>query len=53
MPKSMKKRKEKNKNSPYFQIKGIYPKERELMIQGVQKYLELGNYEKIPYTCTS
>ena len=31
MPKSMKKRKEKEryKDSPYFQIKGIHPKERD------------------------
>jgi hypothetical protein len=43
----MKKRKEKEKKekegSSYFQIKGIHPKER-VMIQGVQKYLELGSY---------
>ena len=29
MPKSMKKRKERNKDSPYFQIKGIHTKERD------------------------
>ena len=29
MPKSMKKRKERNKNSPYFRIKGIPHKERD------------------------
>jgi uncharacterized protein YjlB len=31
MPKSMKK--ERNKDSPYFQIKGTYPKRERFMIQ--------------------
>ena len=53
MPKSMKKRKERNKDSPYFQIKGIYPKERESWSKWVQKYLELGTLWKISHTCTS
>jgi hypothetical protein len=33
MPKSMKKRKERNKDSPYFQIKYIHPKRERFMIQ--------------------
>ena len=33
MPKDMKKRKERNKDSPYFQIKGIYSKRERFMIQ--------------------
>ena len=43
MPKSMKKRKERNKDSPYFQIKGHSSKRERVMIKGVQKnILELG-----------
>ena len=37
MPKSMKKRKERNKDSPYFQIKGHSSKRERVMIKGVQK----------------
>ena len=45
MPKDMKKRKERNKDSPYFQNKGIHPKER-YMIQGVPKIFRIGTLFK-------
>ena len=32
-----KKRKERNKDSPYFQIKGIHSKERDSWFKGVPK----------------
>jgi hypothetical protein len=44
--------KERNKDSPYFQIKGIPPKGR-VMIKWVQKYLRIRKIIKIPHTCTS
>ena len=45
MLRSMKKRKRK-KDSPYFQIKYIHPKERFMIQRSTKKYLELGLYEK-------
>jgi hypothetical protein len=44
--------KERNKDSPYFQIKGIPPKGR-VMIKWVQKYLRIRKIIKIPHTCAS
>ena len=38
-----KKKKERNKDSPYFRTKGIHPKESEIHdSKEYQKYLELG-----------
>ena len=56
MPKSMKKRKEKDikKDSPYFQIKRHSFTKREIHdSKEYQKYLELGSYKKFPHACTS
>ena len=40
------KRKERNEDSPYFQIKGIHPKKREIHdSKEYQKYLELESYK--------
>ena len=56
MPKSIKKRKEKkekNKDSLYFRIKGILKKREIHDSKEYKNILELGNYKKIPHTCTS
>ena len=47
------KRKERNKDSPYFQIKGIHPKERDSSFNGVPKIFRNRTLWKIPRTCTS
>ena len=52
MPKSMKKRKEKkkkerNKDIPYFQIKAFIKKRESHDSKEYQKYLELGSSKKI------
>jgi hypothetical protein len=39
MPKSMKKREERNKDSTYFQIRGTYPERERFMIQRNTKHI--------------